>query len=412
MYCKYCGAELTDEALFCTECGRKVPSSTEGDGSEAALELEEAADASASGFGFREDGAAESSVSREEHGSFKFAMDASKQRSRRKMPLIVLVVLVALLLSSVAYAAYWAYTTYVAPAVSNVEVSQHGEVETSATEQAAEEDPYVDVWVVDTSYSVVNGVAQDDVRAYEYDDAGRLVRTTGREEYEVGMYWDKEELMTYDGNRLSAVEVMCDAGDGPEYHGDYTYSYDEQGRCIERTDQMTGNGTTGNRVVYSYDDHGNVTDSTTHSYGVMIQYVGDVVMSTASYSREGNVMTMASTSTGTGNASDNTIAITYDENGRAVSSTRSYAGARSTDQVTQYAYDEHGNLISETMSYQLSTGEVSTHGTAYTYKQIRVNRNEFVPNEWTNPTGETESSVLPAPTEAQIDAIVGKAEDE
>ena len=97
---------------------------------------------------------------------------------------------------------------------------------------------------------------------------------------------------------------------------------------------------------------------------------------------------------------------------RAVSSTRSYAGARSTDQVTQYAYDEHGNLISETMSYQLSTGEVSTLGTAYTYKQIRVNRTEFVPNEWTNPTGETESSVLPAPTEAQIDAIVGKAEDE
>lgn len=412
MYCKYCGAELTDEALFCTECGRKVPVPTGSDGSEAPSESEGAAGAFALRPESREDGVAESIASQEEHGSFKSAMDASKQRSRRKMPLIVLVALVALLLSSVAYAAYWAYTTYIAPAASSVEVSQQGEVEASTAEQAAEEGPYVDVWVVDTSYSVVDGVAQDDVRTYEYDDAGRLVRTTGREAYEVGMYWDKEERMTYDGNRLSAVEVMCDAGNGPEYHGDYTYSYDEQGRCVERTDQMTGNGTTGNRVVYSYDDLGNVTGSMTHSYGVMVQYVGDVVMSTASYSREGNVMTMASTSTGTGNASDNTIAIAYDENGRAVSSTRSYAGARSTDQVTQYTYDEHGNLISETMSYQLSTGDVSTYGTAYTYKQIRVNRNEFVPNEWTNPTGETESSVLPAPTEAQIDAIVSKAEDE
>lgn len=412
MYCKYCGAELTDEALFCTECGQKVPSSTEGDGSETASDFEGAADASALKSESREDGAFGSNVSHEEHSSFKSAMDASKQRSRRKMPLIVLVVLVALLLSSVAYAAYWAYTTYIAPAVSNVEAVQQSEVEASTSEQAAEEDSYVDVWVVDTSYSVMNGVAQDDVRTYEYDDAGRLVRTTGREEFEVGQYWDKQELMTYDGNRLSAVEITCDAGSGPEYHGDYTYSYDEQGRCVERTDQMTGNGMTGNRVVYSYDDRGDATGSTTHSYGVMIQYVGDVVMSTASYSREGNVMTMASTSTGTGNASDSTISITYDENGRAVSSTRSYASDRSTDQVTQYAYDEHGNLISETTSYQLPTGEVQTYGVAYTYKQIRVNRNEFVPNEYTNPTGETESSVLPAPTEAQIDAIVGKVEDE
>ena len=173
MYCKYCGAELTDEALFCTECGRRVPTPTGSDGSEAPSESERAAGAFALRPESREDGVVESIASQEEHGSFKSAMDASKQRSRRKMPLIVLVALVALLLSSVAYAAYWAYTTYIAPAASSVEVSQQGEVEASTSEQAAEEDPYVDVWVVDTSYSVVDGVAQDDVRTYEYDDAGR-----------------------------------------------------------------------------------------------------------------------------------------------------------------------------------------------------------------------------------------------
>lgn len=119
MFCKYCGAKLSDEALFCTECGSAVPGRGEsalGDQSgptePASNTAEDDQDAGVVGLA---EGAMTDSV------TFSAAMDSAKRRGRRKMPVIVLVALALLLLSSVAFAAYWAYQEFFAPEPAPVE---------------------------------------------------------------------------------------------------------------------------------------------------------------------------------------------------------------------------------------------------------------------------------------------------
>lgn len=108
MYCGYCGAELTDEAVFCPSCGQRVAFDFAAHSAGPSTAQCTSDDLPGS--------ATEGSVE-----TFVSAMNRTKAKSRHRMQVIVLVALALMLLSSIAYAAYRAYTTYFAEPTPAVE---------------------------------------------------------------------------------------------------------------------------------------------------------------------------------------------------------------------------------------------------------------------------------------------------
>ena len=113
-FCANCGKQLAEEARFCTSCGTAV-------GADASAEQ-----GASVGQGFSQptfavaaQGAASSALAADaaKPASFKAAMDSTKARGKRRMPVIVLVALALALTSAIALAAHYIYSEYVAPAM-------------------------------------------------------------------------------------------------------------------------------------------------------------------------------------------------------------------------------------------------------------------------------------------------------
>lgn len=103
MYCTQCGAKIEDDSLFCTSCGAKTARDNRASG-------DTVADSPGTG-GAIVDQEPKAGGS----GSLKSAVEDTRKRSRRRMPLVVLVALALALTSAVAFAAYYTYTQYIAP---------------------------------------------------------------------------------------------------------------------------------------------------------------------------------------------------------------------------------------------------------------------------------------------------------
>ena len=87
MYCTKCGAKLPSDAKFCMECGKPVAA------------VVPAATA-----------APQNNASSEQSETLRGAVNATKHRSRRRVPMVVLVALAMALAAGTAYAAYRVYT--------------------------------------------------------------------------------------------------------------------------------------------------------------------------------------------------------------------------------------------------------------------------------------------------------------
>lgn len=82
MFCAECGNELEEDARFCTKCGASTDE-------------------------------ARTSKPESESGTLKAAIEATKHRSRRRVPLVLLIAFALALVTGVAYAAFWVYTEVV-----------------------------------------------------------------------------------------------------------------------------------------------------------------------------------------------------------------------------------------------------------------------------------------------------------
>ena len=153
MYCTKCGAKLPRDARFCTNCGKPV----------AAIASEKAA-ASTASLGkavvpavvpakvAEPKGASSSSQnnpSPEQSETLRGAVNATKHRSRRRVPMVVLVALAMALVAGTAYAAYRVYTDVWLPAQQNeneqiVEAPEEitYSVETRSMDVSVPVDPY------------------------------------------------------------------------------------------------------------------------------------------------------------------------------------------------------------------------------------------------------------------------------
>lgn len=123
MFCRKCGARLNDEALFCTQCGAsasRTPHNADETPLDSPLPAQEAGSDAANAT------------------AFAAAMDETKKRGRRRMPLIVLVALAVMLASGAAWAAYTVYTEVIAPWI---EAQQTMQTEESQPAEGAGEEP-------------------------------------------------------------------------------------------------------------------------------------------------------------------------------------------------------------------------------------------------------------------------------
>lgn len=120
MYCTKCGAKLPRDARFCMNCGKPVAAiASEKAAASTASSGKAAAPAAVPAKAAEPTGASSSSQnnpSSEQSETLRGAVNATKHRSRRRVPMVVLVALAMALAAGTAYAAYRVYTDVWLPA--------------------------------------------------------------------------------------------------------------------------------------------------------------------------------------------------------------------------------------------------------------------------------------------------------
>lgn len=120
MYCTKCGAKLPRDARFCMNCGKPVAAiASEKAAASTASSGKAAAPAAVPAKAAEPTGASPSSQnnpSSEQSETLRGAVNATKHRSRRRVPMVVLVALAMALAAGTAYAAYRVYTDAWLPA--------------------------------------------------------------------------------------------------------------------------------------------------------------------------------------------------------------------------------------------------------------------------------------------------------
>ena len=153
MYCTKCGAKLPRDARFCMNCGKpvaaiasaKAAASTTSSGKAAAPAAVPAKAAEPTGAS----SSSQNNPSSEQSETLRGAVNATKHRSRRRVPMVVLVALAMALAAGTAYAAYRVYTDVWLPAQQNqneqiVEAPEEitYSVETRSMDVSVPVDPY------------------------------------------------------------------------------------------------------------------------------------------------------------------------------------------------------------------------------------------------------------------------------
>lgn len=120
MYCTKCGAKLPRDARFCMNCGKPVAAIASEKAAASTASSEKAvAPAVVPAKVAEPKGASSSSQnnpSPEQSETLRGAVNATKHRSRRRVPMVVLVALAMALAAGTAYAAYRVYTDMWLPA--------------------------------------------------------------------------------------------------------------------------------------------------------------------------------------------------------------------------------------------------------------------------------------------------------
>lgn len=153
MYCTKCGAELPRDARFCMNCGKPVAAiASEKAAASTASSGKAAAPAAVPAKAAEPTGASSSSQnnpSSEQSETLRGAVNATKHRSRRRVPMVMLVALAMALAAGTAYAAYRVYTDVWLPAQQNqneqiVEAPEEitYSVETRSMDVSVPVDPY------------------------------------------------------------------------------------------------------------------------------------------------------------------------------------------------------------------------------------------------------------------------------
>ena len=153
MYCTKCGAKLPRDARFCMNCGKPVAAIASEKAVASTASLGKAAAPVAAPAKVAEPTGASSSSqnnpSPEQSETLRGAVNATKHRSRRRVPMVVLVVLAMALAVGTAYAAYRVYTDMWLPAqqAQNEQIVEAPEeitysVETRSMDVSVPVDPY------------------------------------------------------------------------------------------------------------------------------------------------------------------------------------------------------------------------------------------------------------------------------
>lgn len=183
------------------------------------------------------------------------------------------------------------------------------------------------------------------------------------------------------------IVTLTETSTGGTYSAGYTY--DEEGRCVEKT--VSRNGELASTVAYTYEGGALVKEITTLPDGSVSNQKtcaynesGDLEQETTQWSGADEVVKKY---TYTYNDSGNAISritldgadvqtdkhvYTYDADGRVLTDT-AFDGETRTSH-TEYTYDENGSLTKE---QQYLTGEDAARTVEYTYTEVRMSDAEY-----------------------------------
>ncbi|MDO4290801.1 MAG: zinc ribbon domain-containing protein [Eggerthellaceae bacterium] len=386
MFCTNCGSEVSSEARFCGKCG-------------TALVREDGVVASEPAASFP---VASHLDGQPEPVTFATAMDAAKQKSKRRIPMVVLVALVLALATGVAYAAYRVYTDVYVPlqqAQRETQMQNAG----GAVPENVEDSEIVSVWVVDDSVS--NGKTY----TCEYDEAGRVVReisdpyqTTVESTSGSQVKTCRDEItFSYGDFGLAHIDVLNGAfeetgyteGGSTPYRSSIDFAYDDQGRCVSLTWKDYGTGddyVRPSRLAFEYGDGDAPTGAVRYTYRATVGANEDLDSSgvlvpcgelSFGYDEAGRLISVSETAVGDYTYTGSNVSFTYDSAGNCVGATTSgfNGGART------FEYDFHGNLVSRV---------VNGERTEYSYKQVSVSADSYQPTTASNPTAYSVTSEI------------------
>ena len=339
MFCANCGKQLADEVRFCTSCGVPVER--------------------AESFGELADGVGAGAAGAAKPANFKAAMDSTKARGKRRMPVIVLVALALALTSAIAFAAHYVYTEHIAPMLAE----RQSEDSLSVSEGGK-------VWVVDAI------TTSNSTKVFNYDEEGVLAQVVVT--HKGGLFDGDVDYMNFAYQNGLLTEVELDKGGGNQ---EISYIYDDEGRCIEERWVYLGSTVIGEKVVHSYAD-GLLVSSAVYGYGSVAKDAEEAEQSVElgdpsyiSYGYEDGMLSSISMEDPL--AYDDILLWSYERDAdgrlRGESEISSYGS-----EDLAFSYDDHGNLIGITDAYG--------NETVITYKEIDVVDGGYAHSVYTHPT--------------------------
>ena len=196
---------------------------------------------------------------------------------------------------------------------------------------------------------------------YEYDEAGNLIRESDSDEIFVTSY-------TYDDQgRLSSTTQVYDG----TILSVETYSYDDQGRKMMANEEGIFQGDPGRytaTTAFSYDENGRLVEEERATVSQIVDEYKSQELSRTEYLYQDDGK-LAERRTYSGEKLTSKTTYTYDQEKLSIQSTE-YEPSRETE-VLNFEYDDHGNLTREiTIRLNDKGAQLSRVTCEYTYTEV------------------------------------------
>lgn len=268
--------------------------------------------------------------------------------------------------------------------------------QTGSAEPTVNPEKTIQVDVVDKQYSSIRGASNEYqiVTDYEYDETGKVIKTSQSTNYPSNTYNLCEATFEYsESGKLKKVSNAYEQYDW-NVGSTLEFSYNDAGDCSNCNYTITSQGIGRHESTYEYDQIGRVQSATVSEYSTP---AADPLTYVLLYEYSDESALEKATS-----SSSSHVGLSLDE-GLSNKSAGIFAYRDLFGSVSTLRFDQTGNLKSvDTTSLNGGWDHVE-----YEYKTITVKSSDFAPSVYSNPTG-ISIEIMPQLNDERVAAICGE----